>query len=396
IALAPGYLEKEWTDHGRRYFHYRMDKPILDFFSFQSARYAVKRDQWNDVALEVYYDPAHAYNTDRMVDAMKKSLAYFSTAFSPFQFRQMRILEFPGYERFAESFANTVPFSESIGFIADLRDPESIDYVFYVTAHELGHQWWAHQVIGAFVQGVTMLDETFAQYSALMVQEHEYRAAKMRKFLKYELDRYLHDRAGEVVEEMPLALVENQPYIHYRKGSIVMYSLKDYLGESVVDKTLARYDHDKAFQQPPYTTTKEFLDYLREEAGPGRAALISDLFEKITIFDDRVTAATAKKRDDGRYDVTLSLHAGKTYVDGVGKETKATFDIPVDIGVFARAADGQEQNEKVLFLEKRRIADGDSSVTVTVDGEPYEAGIDPYNKLVDKVSDDNRMHVTLQ
>jgi aminopeptidase N len=229
-----------------------------------------------------------------------------------------------------------------------------------------------------------------------MVQEQEYGAPKMRKFLKYELDRYLHDRSSEVVEEMPLALVENQPYIHYRKGSIVMYSLKDYLGQAQVDKTLARYDHDKAFQQAPYTTTKEFLAYLREDAGPERASLITDLFEKITIFDDRVAAVTAKKRDDGKYDVTLSLHAGKTYVDGIGKETKATFDVPVDIGVFAKSPDGQEQNEKVLFLEKRMVADGDSSVTVTVEGEPYEAGIDPYNKLVDRVSDDNRMHVTLQ
>jgi aminopeptidase N len=246
------------------------------------------------------------------------------------------------------------------------------------------------------VQGVTMLDETFAQYSALMVQEEEYGAPKMRKFLKYELDRYLRDRAGEVVEEMPLALVENQPYIHYRKGSVVMYALKDYLGEDLIDRTLARYDRDKAFQQPPYTTTREFLDYLGEAAGPQNAGLITDLFEKITLFDDRVTAATAKKRADGRYDVTLSLHAAKTYVDGVGKETPAKFDVPVDIGVFAKAADGKEQDEKVLFLEKRHVADGDSSVTITVDGEPYEAGIDPYNKLVDRVSEDNRKRVTMQ
>jgi ABC-type transport system involved in multi-copper enzyme maturation permease subunit len=401
IALAPGYLEKEWTEttpsgQGRRYFHYKMDKPILDFFSFQSANYTVKRDKWNDIALEVYYDTKHEYNVDRIMESMKKSLAQFGTSFAPFQFRQMRVLEFPGYARFAESFANTVPFSESIGFIADLRDPESIDYPFYVTAHEVGHQWWAHQVIGAMVQGVTMLDETFAQYSALMVQEQEYGPAKMRKFLKYELDRYLRGRAGEVVEEMPLALVENQPYIHYRKGSIVTYSLKDYLGADVVNRTLARYAHDKAFQQPPYTTTREFLEYLREDAGPQYTSLITDLFEKITIFDDRITAATAVKRDDGKYDVTLSLHTGKTYVDGVGKETPAKFDIPIEVGVFARAADGKEQNEKVLFIEKRMVADGDSSVTITVDGEPYEAGIDPYNKLVDRVSDDNRMHVTLQ
>src|SRR5262249_41689882 len=155
-------------------------------------------------------DPAHGYNVDRMMEGMKKSLDYFGTSFSPYQYRQMRILEFPGYERFAQSFANTVPFSEAIGFVADLRDPDAIDYVFYVTAHELGHQWWGHQLIGARVQGVTMLDETFAQYSALMVQEHEYGQAKMRRFLKYELDRYLLGRGGEVAEELPLALNENQ------------------------------------------------------------------------------------------------------------------------------------------------------------------------------------------
>src|SRR5271168_4974342 len=207
IALAPGYLEKEWTANGRRYFHYRMDRPTLDFFSFQSARYAVKRDRWKDVALEVYYDPQHEYNVPRMLEAMKKSLAHFSAAYSPYQFRQLRILEFPDYEKFAQSFANTVPFSESIGFVADLRDPNDIDYVFYVTAHEVAHQWWGHQVIGAKVQGVTMLDETFAQYSALMVQERQYGPKQMRKFLQYELDRYLTGRGGEAVEEMPLALV---------------------------------------------------------------------------------------------------------------------------------------------------------------------------------------------
>ncbi len=396
IALAPGYLERQWTQNGRRYFHYKMDKPILDFLSFQSARYTVKRDIWNGVALEVYYDAQHPYNVDRMIDAMKKSLQHYSDVYSPFQFRQMRILEFPDYERFAQSFANTVPFSESIGFIADLSDPDDIDYVFYVTAHEVAHQWWAHQVIGARVQGVTMLDETFAQYSALMVQEQQYGPQQMRKFLKFELDRYLRGRGGEVVEEMPLALVENQDYIHYRKGSVVMYSLKDYLGEELIDRTLARFDREKAFQQPPYTTTTEFLDDLRTDAGPQWSGLIDDLFTRITIFDNRVIAASARKRADGRYDVTLRVHAAKATTDGAGKETFAKISEPIDIGVFGRAADGKERNEPVLLLEKRSLADGDSTITVSVGAEPYEAGIDPYNKLVDRVSADNRMRVTLQ
>ena len=101
IAIAPGYLIKEWTEGGRRYFHYAMDAPILDFWAYLSARWQVKRDRWNDVAIEIYYDPAHPYNVDRMIDASKKSLEYFTRSFGPYQHRQVRILEFPRYARFA-------------------------------------------------------------------------------------------------------------------------------------------------------------------------------------------------------------------------------------------------------------------------------------------------------
>jgi ABC-2 type transport system permease protein len=38
--------------------------------------------------------------------------------------------------------------------------------VFYVVAHEMGHQWWAHQVMGADMQGSTLLSETMSQYSS--------------------------------------------------------------------------------------------------------------------------------------------------------------------------------------------------------------------------------------
>jgi ABC-type transport system involved in multi-copper enzyme maturation permease subunit len=396
IALAPGYLQKEWTENGRRYFHYVQDTPILDFFSFQSARYKVARDKWHDVNLEIYYDPQHPYNVERMFKAMKLSLDYYTQHFGPFQFRQLRILEFPDYSSFAQSFANTIPFSESIGFIANVHKPSDIDYVTYVTAHEIGHQWWAHQAIGANVQGVQMLDESLAQYSALMVMKHLYGPTKMRKFLKYELDRYLSGRSTEDVAEEPLALVENQGYIHYNKASVILYALQDYIGEDKVNAALRTWLDKVKFQQPPYTDTRELIADLRAQAGPQYQDLITDFIDKITLFDDRMVSATAKKRADGKYDVTLHVHAAKYYADGKGKETRAKVDIPIGIGVFAQAKDDEEQDEKPLYLAKMPVKDGDSTITVTVDGKPYEAGIDPFNELVDRVSDDNRAPVTVQ
>ena len=395
IALAPGTLQKEWTANGRRYFHYTMDQPMLNFFAWLSARYAVKSVDDHGVKISVYYNPAHAWNVDRMIESASDSLAYYDRNYTPYQFKQLRIVEFPGYAAFAQSFANTIPFSESIGFIADLRDKSKIDYVYDVTAHEVAHQWWAHRVIGANMQGSTMLSESLAQYSSLMVMKHKYGADQMRKFLKYELDSYLTGRATEALEEEPLAKVENQPYIHYRKGSLVFYALQDYLGEDVLNAMLKQFLIDKGFQQPPYTTSQEFMDALGKAAGPKWQPLLNDFFWKITLFDNRMISATAKKLPDGKYEVTMKVHAGKVYVDGTGKETPGTPDIPIDIGVFAAAPDAGKDG-KPLYLEKQLVKNGDSTITVTVDSLPASAGIDPYNELIDKVPNDNRRAVTLQ
>ncbi|HEX7349152.1 MAG TPA: M1 family aminopeptidase [Rhodanobacteraceae bacterium] len=398
IALAPGYLEKEWVAHGRRYFHYVQDSPILNFFSFNSARYQVARAKWHDVNLEVYYDQKDPYNVKRMLKAMQLALDYYTKNFGPYQFRQLRILEFPDYSSFAQSFANTIPFSESIGFIADLRKPTDIDYVTYVTAHETGHQWWAHQAIGANVRGVTMLDESLAQYSALMVMKHLYGPTKMRKFLKYSLDRYLSGRTTDKIAEQPLATVyPEQQYIHYAKGALIFYALQDYIGEDKVNAALRKWLSAVKFQNPPYTDTHQLIADLRAEAGPQYQGLITDLFDKITLFDDRMVKATAKKLPDGKYEVTMHVHAAKYYADGTGKQAPAkTLGIPIEIGVFAKAADGEEQDETPLYLEKYPVKGGDSTIVVTVDGKPYEAGIDPFNELIDRVSSDNRARVTIE
>ncbi|AVP99454.1 hypothetical protein C7S18_20775 [Ahniella affigens] len=395
IAMAPGYLQREWTDGDRRCFRYEMDAPILPFWAYLSANWQVKKDRWNDVAIEVYYDAKHPYNVDRMIEATKKSLAYFTENFGPYQHRQFRILEFPNYATFAQSFPNTIPYSEAIGFIANVDAEDSVDYVFYVTAHELAHQWWAHQVIGANAQGSTVMSETLSQYSALMVMEKEYGSSKMRKFLKYELDGYLRGRGGEILEELPLYKVESsQGYVHYRKGSLVMYRLKDEIGADKINLALRNYLARTQYQEPPYTVSTEFVEELRAVTPPEKQQLITDLFERISFFDNRMVDATTKKRADGKYDVTLSWQAAKKESDGIGKETDASLDDEIDIGIFARASGAEEQDEKVLYLKKHRINQASGSLTITVDELPYDAGIDPYNKLIDRVSNDNRKRVT--
>jgi len=397
--VAPGYRISDVTKNGRRTLRFRTDAPVLNFFSVQSARYAIKREVYKGVELAIYYDPQHPWNVDRMIGSLKTGLDYYQANFSPYQFHQARIVEFPDYEKFAQAFANTMPYSEGIGFVTDNTQPDKIDYVTYVTAHELAHQWWAHQIIGADMQGATALSETLAQYSALIVMEKTYGQAGIRKFLKFELDRYLRARGGELVEELPLVRVENQPYIHYRKGSLVMYLLRDRIGEAKVNAALRRLLAQYAFKGAPYPRSQDLVDALRAEAGadPVAQQLITDLFEKITVYDLATKTANVRKRADGRYDVTLSVEAKKAYADGRGKETPVA--IPAgelfDVGVFdAEPGKPGFGPKNVLAFRTTTLKSGAQTITLTVDKPPKFAGVDPYNKQIDRNSDDNAIKVS--
>lgn len=394
IPVAPGYRVSDVVRDGRRTVRYRTEAPIQNFFSIQSARYAVARDRWQDVELAVYYHPTHDTNVPAMIAAMKASLQLYSSTFSAFQFRQLRILEFPAYARFAQSFANTVPFSEAIGFIQHRKDPDDIDVTSYVTAHEVGHQWWAHQLIPSEQQGATLLVESLAQYSALRVMEQLYGPEQIRKFLKYEMDRYLRARGSERLEELPLARVENQGYIHYQKGGLAMYLLKEEAGAEVVDRALRQLLGEFAFKPAPYPNSRDFLRVMRAAAGPSHDALITDLFERITLFDLKTESAKTQRLADGRWQTTLEIRARKLYVDGRGKETTAPIDGRFEVGLFT-VEPGKPgfTRDSVLVVERRALHDGVQKIVVLSSKQPKVAGVDPYNKWIDRDTDDNLLTV---
>ncbi len=393
IAIAPGELVREYRENGRRVFEYRATDRMLAFFTFLSARYQVKRDSWNGVTLEVYYHPGHTFNVDRMVASMKASLQDFSTRYGKYQFRQLRIVEFPRYSQFAQAFPGMVPFSENLGFILRAgTKPEDIDTPFYVTAHEVGHQWWFHQVVGGNVQGATMLSEALANYSAILVMEETFGRDNIGKFLRDQLDSYLVGRSQEAKAERPLMLVENQGYIHYNKGSLALYALRDLIGDTAMTRALNRFVADKAFQRPPFTTSRELLTYIEAETPDSLRSVVDDLFRTITLWDNAVEEGTFTARDDGRYNVAIRVRATKLRADSMGNETRIAMADLVDVGVFGEPAAGASLGAP-LYLAKHRMAASDTTLHVVVDALPRRVGIDPYHKLIDRNPQDNVMRV---
>lgn len=398
IAVAPGYLEKEWEANGRKYYYYKMDSEMDLFANFSSARYSVMRDIWignagDSVNIEIYHHPTHTYNLNRYAKAVKASLDYYSKNYNAYQYRQMRILEFPRYATFAQSFPNTVPYSENSGWVADFSNPENTDYAFYLTAHEVAHQWWGHQVMPSFTRGANQVSESMAEYSSLMVLQHEYGEGCMQNRLKYSLDRYLLGRSAESKFEETLLNNDSRAYVWYDKGSLILYALQDYIGEARLNNAFKKFLDTAAFRKkPPFATSTEWYSYIKAATPDSLQYFLQDSFEKIVLYENFVINASYTKQADSTFKVNLTLQTRKIYYDSAGNESAQSDkkDL-IEIGIFAddgKNAKGMTQKVP-LYLKKHWLAPGEHKLEFVVSKQPVKAGIDPYNKLIDRIPDDN-------
>ena len=398
IAMAPGYLQKEWQEKNRRYFHYKMDKPILNFFTFVSARYQVMKQEHDGISLEIYHHPKHTYNLETMMHAMKRSIDYYSGIFGPYPYRQCRILEFPRYNSFAQSFPNTIPFSESIGFVMDIdhNDPDDLDMPFWVTAHEMGHQWWPHQLSGGSVKGSNFLSEGLSEYSAVSLLAIEKGEKQLRKFLKYELDQYLEGRAFDSKEPTIVSTEGSEQYIVYNKAGLSLFTLSNLIGKNIFNTSLGRFIEKYRYQYDPYPNIGQFIESIREDIPKDFQYLITDTFEKITLYENKAKTASVKENPDGTYDLTLTVEAKKVYSDSLGVQINSPLNDWLEIGVFGNVNQNGEEEEMPIYVEKVFIAESTSTFKIHLDTKPTKAGIDPLNKFIDRDSKDNLIGVSFE
>ncbi len=395
IAVAPGKRVSDIVQNGRRTARFVSDTPIKSYFAIQSGRYAVKRVVQANVEHSIYYHPPHHWNVDRMLSTMRTSIDYYSRAFGPYPYDKMIIAERAGHHGGGSAFPTTIAVYES-SFAVDLRKEGLFDGVSMLTAHEVAHQWWGQQVLGARMQGAGLLIETLAQYSALMVMKKRLGDDGIRPFLEFQLDRYLAGRRIQVAEEQPLVRVEpGQDYIAYGKGPLAFYLLQQRIGEEAVNRALRRFVDKYRFTVAPYPRSVDLIALLREEAkSPDDQALITDLFERIALYDLKAGEAKAVQRPDGKWDVTVAVEAKKFYASGTGAEKEAPLGDFMEIGLFTGQPGGFYFDKKdVIRMERQKVRSGKQVFRFVTDKKPTHAGIDPYNFYIDRNGGDNAVPV---
>jgi ABC-2 type transport system permease protein len=161
-----------------------------------------------------------------------------------------------------------------------------------------------------------------------------------------------------------------------------MYALQDYIGEEKVNLAAKNFMAKYQFGGPPYPTSLNFYSYLKEQTPDSLKETLADLFERITIFDNRCTQAKIIETSDKRYQVTLDISLHKYYADSIGNEKEVKLNEWMDVGAV-------DEDNNLLFSKKVKVKSAEQSIIFTMDKKPFKAGIDPMNKLIDKDADDN-------
>ena len=390
-AVAPGLLRRTWTEGGRRYFRYSTDAPIQNRYAFFSADYAAREAQWQGVAIQIFHDPRHTANLDRIIEGTRASLSYYTEQFGPYPYPYIRFVERPSQGFGMHSEAANIAYDEGFSLLNPGRDSEGADLPFAVAAHEVAHQWWGNQLAYAPVEGAALLTESLATYCAMQVVEETYGEEHLRRYLNllrtaYEMPR---TRAG-----VPL-LRATDSFDAYRRGPFALYALSEYIGKARIYEALRRLLDEYGSRGPPSPTSLDLYRHLQAVTPDSLQSLVHDLFAANTHWDLETKRATARQTPTGTWQVTLDVRARKMVVDTAGIETPVPMDDWVEIGVFAPAEKGNGTG-KPLYLQTHRIGPGEHTITVTVPRKPVLAGVDPRHLLTDLPRDDHLAEVKIE
>lgn len=252
IAVGTGALQKKWQVDDRNYYEY-IAASIPFRFAISSAAYQTKSVEHNNIDITVYHYPLHKNNVDHLIENTKLTLDYCIENFGPYPFTSINYSEVSSFTQgFAgTAYPGTIFMTENMTFNANLGAGDDQDVVNELAGHEVAHFWWGtNQIAPDYREGYSMLTESLAMYTEMMVYKKMYGKEKMMERVAihqqiYEAEKGLHK------EKSLLKVTPGETYLAYSKGAMVFVELSGLIGENQLNIALRNF-----LQKNRYPNTK--------------------------------------------------------------------------------------------------------------------------------------------
>ena len=385
IAFSLGELIDSGNLMGRNFFHYKSNGHIKSNIAWLSGHYEKYTTTFGQRTLNIYHHPKHKQNLKYLSEGAMDGIAYCEKWFSPLQHEELSMIEFPlSLGSFATLNGNLIPFSESI-MLCDIDDKknEEFNHPYFVAAHEIAHYWWGHKVDPANVNGGKLITESMAEYISKRAIEDQF-GKKVIRENRAKAHAVYFDMRAKLSDEVPLRYASpDQDYLNYVKGGLVLTSLSSYIGEAKFNGALAQFEQSNLDNKPPYPTSLEFIETIRRVVPDTLEYLIEDLFETITIYDNRLLSA---KQNDGI--LHLKLDVRKFRANAVGRKTEVKdFNDFVKVGIIA-----ENSEEETTYMIK--VKSGLNEIKLETKKKVSKVILDPDVLLLDPNKEDQTIEIS--
>ena len=373
-AIGVGELVREWKKNGRNYFHYIAPAPIPFRFAVSSAQYAKKFSSYRGRKIEIYYHPSHWENVDRLEKNIYQTLDYCESQFGAYKYSTIRFAEVSAFTRgfAATAYPASVFMTEDMVFHTNVETESKQDLINELAGHELAHAWWGNDMTAPhYREGATMMTETLAMYTELMLVRKMYGYKKSLENVRLHLGIYLDERG--FTKETPLFKVSpTDRVVGYSKGLVVMHQLESMIGEEKLNIALKNFLKNNTWPNPRPVST-DLLRELYAITDSSQHNRIDDLFKKITLYRFTVNN-TSVKPVGNTFELVINSSALKDYEDGLGHSAPAPFIDSVEIAI-------QLKNGKKI-IRSLPIINNKISGNIHLQEKPESIMIDPNIRFI--------------
>jgi len=381
-VVTVGELQKEWVSGNKRYFTYKTAQPINFMFALSSAKYAIKNERHKGTNMRIYYQPGQEYNLKSIFEGVRDALDYGNENFASYPLKQLSIAEIPQYKGAATAYPGLVFSAERINFLGNYSQSNSINQSYAIAVHETAHQWWANILAPVEGAGYAMLTESLAKYTENVLIEKRFGKMYLRKYLAYDNNLYFLNRNNSG-NELPLAKTLDQSYVHYQKGGLMIYAVKELLGEGKFNAVLSQLITDHKSPKPKANAT-DLVNALLNQASPEQKNFINDCFNEVVTYNLGIKLLRCIALNNEKYKIELEITAERLS-DGL----KQLPDLYIDLACFDQLESDWDAKTKPVTFQKHHLIQDKTRLSIIVNHKPKTVAVDPYGYVLDGDRSDN-------
>ncbi len=344
VAVSNGYLKEKKEEGDFNIFHWVMDLPHSAYLnSLAIGEFFIKEEKWNDVILQYYLPKGYDQfikNFSCTKDVMDFLSNYTGVKYPYPKYAQVVLFAMRGGMEYISSTHLT--------WMTLHDDIAEMDYSSdSLISHEMAHQWFGDYVTTKDWSNI-WLNEGFATYFQALYFEH----SKGQEEFIYEMYRKLQDYLSEYNKYSRPIVIRYYKWAEelfdrhtYPKGSLVLHTLRNYLGDEKFRSGIKHYLEKHSYKP---VDTEDFKKSMEEVTGEDLTWFFDQFVYSaghpiINMYYDGNKLKLEQSQDSPIYNINLEIKIVK------GKDEKM---VKIDLG---KSTELYEEGEYVCVDPKFKV-----------------------------------------